>query len=51
MSSSHLSALKTRHADIDFKIEREERRPAPDLALLTQLKKQKLRLKEAMTGA
>ncbi|MDZ3833418.1 MAG: YdcH family protein [Sphingopyxis sp.] len=51
MSTSHLSALKSRHADLDAKIANEERRPAPDMALLAQLKKQKLRLKEEMLTA
>lgn len=50
MSSSHLSALKSRHAEIDFKISSEERRPSPDMGLLAQLKRQKLKLKEAMQG-
>lgn len=51
MSSSHLSTLKSRHAEIDFKIASEERRPAPNVALLSQLKKQKLRLKEAFANS
>ncbi|MBW8295639.1 DUF465 domain-containing protein [Sphingopyxis sp.] len=48
MSTSHLSALKSRHANLDEKIANEERRPAPDMAALAQLKKQKLKLKEEM---
>ena len=48
MNTSHLSALKSRHADLDVKIANEERRPAPDVALLAQMKKQKLRIKEEM---
>ena len=48
MSTSHLSALKSRHADLDEKIANEERRPAPNMAALAQLKKQKLKLKEEM---
>ena len=48
MSSSHLSALKSRHADLDAKIANEERRPAPDMALLAQMKKQKLTIKEEL---
>ena len=48
MNISHLSALKSRHADLDAKIANEERRPAPDMAALAQLKKQKLKLKEEM---
>ena len=48
MNISHLSALKSRHADLDAKIANEERRPAPDVAVLAQLKKQKLRIKEEL---
>ncbi|PKP98631.1 MAG: hypothetical protein CVT74_10375 [Alphaproteobacteria bacterium HGW-Alphaproteobacteria-13] len=48
MSESHLSALKSRHADLDAKIANEERRPAPDTGLLAQMKKQKLKSKEEM---
>lgn len=48
MSMSHLSALKSRHADLDAKIANEERRPAPNMAALAQLKKQKLRIKDEM---
>ena len=48
MSTSHLSALKSRHANLDEKIANEERRPAPDMAALAHLKKQKLKLKEEM---
>ena len=48
MSMSHLSALKSRHADLDAKIANEERRPAPDMALLAKMKKQKLKIKEEL---
>lgn len=48
MSMSHLSALKSRHADLDEKIANEERRPAPDMAVVAQMKKQKLKIKEEM---
>lgn len=48
MSTSHLSALKSRHANLDEKIANEERRPAPNMAALAQLKKQKLKIKEEM---
>ena len=48
MSMSHLSSLKSRHADIDAKLANEERRPAPDTGIVAQLKKQKLKLKEEM---
>lgn len=50
MSNSHLAALQLRHADIQTKIDQEERRPAPNMDMLSQLKKQKLRLKEALLG-
>jgi hypothetical protein len=48
MSTSHLSTLKSRHADLDAKLANEERRPAPDTGVVAQLKKQKLKLKEEM---
>lgn len=48
MSTSHLSALKSRHADLDAKIAKEERRPCPDTNVLVQLKRQKLKIKEEM---
>ena len=39
MTTSHLSALKSRHADLDEKIANEERRPSPDTALVALMKK------------
>ena len=51
MHSAHLSALQTKHAGIDRRIAEEERRPLPDQAVLHDLKKQKLRVKEEMGGA
>ena len=48
MNISHLSALKSRHADLDAKIANEERRPAPKVVALAQLKKQKLKIKDEL---
>lgn len=48
MSTSHLSTLKSRHAELDVKIANEGRRPAPDTGVVAQLKKRKLKLKEEM---
>ncbi|WP_428680234.1 YdcH family protein [Sphingopyxis sp.] len=50
MTTSHLSALKSRHADLDEKIANEERRPSPDTALVALMKKKKLRIKEEMAA-
>jgi hypothetical protein len=50
MSNSHVAALQSRHADIQSKIDTEVRRPAPNMSLLSRLKKQKLRLKEALSS-
>jgi uncharacterized protein len=46
MASAHFTSLKSRHAQLDAQIHAEERRPAPDSALLARLKKEKLRLKD-----
>jgi hypothetical protein len=42
----HVESLKSKHADLDRLISEEEARPHPDDALLTQLKRQKLRIKD-----
>jgi hypothetical protein len=41
--------MLAKHAGIESRIEAEFRRPAPDMILITQLKKQKLRIKEALS--
>jgi hypothetical protein len=50
MQSTHLSALEAKHAVIERRLADETRRPLPDPTLLSLLKKQKLRLKEALSG-
>ncbi len=50
MQQAHISALETKHADIDAKIIEEAQRPQPDMATLARLKKEKLKLKEAIAG-
>jgi hypothetical protein len=50
MENSHSSALLAKHAGIDARIAAEIRRPSPDSAVLAQLKKQKLRIKEMISG-
>jgi hypothetical protein len=46
MQTAHLSALEAKHATLDQKIVEETGRPAPDTALIADLKRRKLRLKE-----
>lgn len=48
MATAHVTTLKSRHAQLDARIHAEERRPAPDTALLARLKKEKLRLKDEL---
>ncbi|HEX8401131.1 MAG TPA: DUF465 domain-containing protein [Allosphingosinicella sp.] len=50
MQDPHISALANKHADLDARIAREEQRPQPDMATLSRLKKEKLKLKEEITG-
>jgi hypothetical protein len=50
MQQAHLSALETKHADLDARIAEENQRPHPDDGLISRLKKEKLRLKEAIVG-
>jgi len=49
MESSHVSALQTKHEGIDRKLRDEMSRPAPDAVRIQALKKQKLRIKEAIS--
>lgn len=50
MDSAHVSALIAKHSGIDQRLAEETRRPMPDSALVATLKKQKLRIKEALAG-
>lgn len=46
---THVEALNIKHAKIEEIIIEEELRPCPDRMRLIDLKKQKLRIKEAMS--
>lgn len=46
MATSHVDALNTKHAGLDIRLQQEMTRPAPDAAMVRELKKQKLRIKE-----
>lgn len=48
MDTSHLSALQLKHAGIERQLHEEMSRPLPDEALVQDLKKRKLRIKEQM---
>ncbi len=50
MDNGHVEALASRHATLHAKIDLEEHRAHPDDTMLHRLKKQKLRLKDAITG-
>lgn len=46
MESSHITALQSKKAGLEEQIQAELARPVPDNALVTELKRRKLRLKE-----
>lgn len=48
MNTAHVSSLTAKHANIEARLDDEQRRPLPDTAVIALLKKQKLRLKEAI---
>lgn len=48
MQNAHYSALTAKHHRLDQRIASESQRPLPDQMLLAELKKQKLRVKEAL---
>jgi hypothetical protein len=48
MDTTHIAALQARHEGLEARLRDELSRPAPDDAILQTLKKQKLRIKEAL---
>ncbi len=50
MATTHQIALESKHATLDRRIADEAGRPMPDTALIAELKKQKLRLKEEISA-
>ena len=50
MNHTHISALQSKHAGLDARIAAESQRPQPDMSILARLKKEKLRIKEEISG-
>lgn len=50
MQSSHVEALKAKHAGLEARLHSEQLRPSPDIAMIQQLKKQKLKIKEEIAA-
>lgn len=48
MDTAYQTSLEAKHAELDRKIGDELHRPCPDPVILAELKKQKLRIKEAL---
>jgi hypothetical protein len=46
---NRIESLKSKHADLEHKIEAEEIRPHPDDALIHDLKRKKLKVKDEIT--
>ena len=49
MQSSHAASLQTKHADLEKAIHLEMTRPAPDDAMLSDLKRRKLKIKQQLS--
>ena len=49
MSMERIEALRARHADLDTQIAEEIHRPLPDDIRITELKREKLKLKDEMS--
>ena len=49
MESTHVAALQAKHQGLESRLKDELNRPAPDMAMIQMLKKQKLRLKEELS--
>lgn len=49
MESSHVAALQAKHDGLERRLRDEMNRPAPDTSMIQSIKKQKLRIKEAIS--
>jgi uncharacterized protein YdcH (DUF465 family) len=49
MEQAHFSALETKHNGLEHRIAEENRRPNPDAAVIAQLKKEKLKIKDTLS--
>jgi hypothetical protein len=49
--TTRIKSLRNRHREISVRIENEQTRPMPDSQRLSQLKRERLRLKDAIRGA
>lgn len=45
-----VDALRQKHVDLDSMIDDEEKKPLPDDAVIHDLKKQKLKIKDELSG-
>lgn len=50
LTEERVAALKAKHQALDDRIQQEEQRPHPDENMLHQLKREKLRIKDEMSG-
>jgi hypothetical protein len=50
MESSHVTALQAKHEGLERRLREELGRPAPDGSMIQTIKRQKLRLKEAIAA-
>ncbi|MDJ0948914.1 MAG: YdcH family protein [Alphaproteobacteria bacterium] len=48
--ATHVESLKAKHAELEAMIEQENNRPLPDEMTITQLKRQKLRIKDELAS-
>jgi hypothetical protein len=48
-AQERIDSLRQKHAQLDYRIEKEVNRPLPDQVLLKDLKFQKLRIKDEIT--
>lgn len=48
MESSHVQALQSKHAGLEAQLRQEMARPAPDTAMVQELKRRKLKIKEEL---
>ncbi|NKB50391.1 MAG: DUF465 domain-containing protein [Alphaproteobacteria bacterium] len=46
----NVDELKRKHADLDYRLGEEAQRPNPDQTIITQIKREKLKVKDALAS-
>lgn len=50
LMETNVDELKQKHADLDYRLSEETQRPNPDQSIITQIKREKLKVKDTLVS-